>query len=1127
MQINITLKLKQALQFVCLFCLVLLTFGKTMAQGTLTTTNTPTSGITGASSGITFDLQNSSATARVLTTVNVYWDPAQSSNPTARLWVTTTSLSGPGSVTSPVWTAITGFVPITVTTAGIIPTFSGLNFTLAANTQYRFAIESTNGIKYGNSATTPNIYTTDSVSLQVGNYLLGGLNVGYALNPAPNLANNPRFFTGSVSFVAATPCSGTPTGGNSVSSVTGSCTGVGFNISSSTTLPTGTTGVTYQLQSASTIGGTYTNVGSSSPISTFYNLTQTSATAYQIVATCANGGGMVTFAPVFVPVSTVCYCTASGLSSAGGTAGITNFTLNTINRNSGVTAPYENHLNDTTSLIQGATYPFSVTIPTAYQDIRVHIWIDFNGDGDFVDAGEDVFSFSSSATNFPTVITGNINVPATAKTGYTRLRIRYDAYDTPGANNTPCGTSDYGQVEDYTINVIPCIPVTFKTQPTNQSTTCDGNASFTATVNATGSFPVYQWQYRTSPTGVFQNVPNSAPYSGTNTNTLTITNATAAMSGYEYRLSVSGTCTGANQSSSASLMVTQLVPVVTPASTTICAGSIQAISLTNTLGSVITINEGFDAGIPAGWATQNRSVPIGTVLSGWLQGSVAAAGYPAFSGAPNSFVYSDFNAGDQTGGGNIISNWLFTPSIGIKNGDILTFRTRQPGGTDYPDRLEVRLSSAGASTNVGTTATSVGDFTTLLLTINPSVITGVYPKAWTQFTVTVSGLATPVTGRIAFRVFTPDNGTGANQNQVGLDDVVYTSNGSSAQGVFSTTTPSGGANTIFTDPGATVAYTGNPLTTVYVNPAVTTTYAVTYTTPSGCISSSTSFTVTVNTPAAGSPTLSNTSVCVGNNTFLKLGGTLTGGPGFVHNFQVKAPGASSFTNITAGDVYSFSKDTLNFSGVPLSFNGYQFRDSISTGANCGSVISTVATLTVNPIPVVTISAAPRRNLFPGLTTTLTAAVSSATGTITYQWFRNGVAVPGATNSKLVVGIDGVGIYTVRATAQGCASADSTTTPQTITIGDSTDVTKLFIYPSPNNGKFQVRYFSDINSGSKAPSQVNVYDEKGARVFSKYYGLSSGYQQMNVDLGAHASGIYRVELSDTNGDRIKTGSVMVF
>ena len=58
----------------------------------------------------------------------------------------------------------------------------------------------------------------------------------------------------------------------------------------------------------------------------------------------------------------------------------------------------------------------------------------------------------------------------------------------------------------------------------------------------------------------------------------------------------------------------------------------------------------------------------------------------------------------------------------------------------FPDRLQVRMSTNGASTNVGSTATGVGDFTTLLLDINPNYTTNCYPNVWTQFTVTLSGL---------------------------------------------------------------------------------------------------------------------------------------------------------------------------------------------------------------------------------------------------------------------------------------------------------------------------------------------------------------------------------------------------
>ena len=53
----------------------------------------------------------------------------------------------------------------------------------------------------------------------------------------------------------------------------------------------------------------------------------------------------------------------------------------------------------------------------------------------------------------------------------------------------------------------------------------------------------------------------------------------------------------------------------------------------------------------------------------------------------------------------------------------------------------MRASTAGASTDVGTTATSVGVFTTLLLDINPTYTHTGYPNVWTQFTVTMSGVA--------------------------------------------------------------------------------------------------------------------------------------------------------------------------------------------------------------------------------------------------------------------------------------------------------------------------------------------------------------------------------------------------
>jgi len=172
-----------------------------------------------------------------------------------------------------------------------------------------------------------------------------------------------------------------------------------------------------------------------------------------------------------------------------------------------------------------------------------------------------------------------------------------------------------------------------------------------------------------------------------------------------------------------------------------------------------------------GWFLQNNSVPGGT--TGWFQGNPTV--FPAQAGPTNSYIGANFN---NTTGANTISNWLLTPVIEFRNGDVITFYTRTEPNAAFPDRLQVRLSTNGASTNVGTGPTDVGVFTTLLLDINPTYVsgtTGGYPVAWTQFTVTISGLSAATNGRLAFRYFVENGGpTGDNSSYIGIDTFAYT-----------------------------------------------------------------------------------------------------------------------------------------------------------------------------------------------------------------------------------------------------------------------------------------------------------------------------------------------------------------
>lgn len=195
------------------------------------------------------------------------------------------------------------------------------------------------------------------------------------------------------------------------------------------------------------------------------------------------------------------------------------------------------------------------------------------------------------------------------------------------------------------------------------------------------------------------------------------------------------------------------------------AGSAGAVDLT----------EGFEdiQDLPGkGWVQRNNSVPLG--IEGWSQGD--SGEFSAQSGTPDSYISANFNSAADLG---TISNWLLTPEVVLSSQTRISFWTRasDPEQPPFPDRLEVRLSTSGDSVDVGTTAESVGSFTTVLLTINPT-LTGQYPTTWTQYEIELDGIPEPTTGRIGFRYYVTDSGPfGDNGDLIGIDSVSITQPG--------------------------------------------------------------------------------------------------------------------------------------------------------------------------------------------------------------------------------------------------------------------------------------------------------------------------------------------------------------
>lgn len=192
-----------------------------------------------------------------------------------------------------------------------------------------------------------------------------------------------------------------------------------------------------------------------------------------------------------------------------------------------------------------------------------------------------------------------------------------------------------------------------------------------------------------------------------------------------------------------------------------------AFSLSST-ASADALTENFDDGLPAGWTVNNLSSPAGS--TSWFQGNTLE--FNAHQGAANSYLAADFHSGANVSD---ISTWLILPTSTYRNGDTLSFFTRTADMSFFPDNLEVRFSNVGG-TDVGNSAGSVGTFSTLLLSVNPSLGLFGYPETWTQYSVTLSGLSNATTGALAFRYLAGNGGPiGFNSNFIGIDTVNITS----------------------------------------------------------------------------------------------------------------------------------------------------------------------------------------------------------------------------------------------------------------------------------------------------------------------------------------------------------------
>lgn len=121
--------------------------------------------------------------------------------------------------------------------------------------------------------------------------------------------------------------------------------------------------------------------------------------------------------------------------------------LNTID-NSSTGQFYSDYTSISTWLSKDTQYTITITptwTGTSYAE-AYSVWIDYNRNGDFTDAGEQVFT---QAATTATSVSGIFTVPSNIASGSVRMRVSMQY----NANPTSCQSFTYGEVEDYTINL--------------------------------------------------------------------------------------------------------------------------------------------------------------------------------------------------------------------------------------------------------------------------------------------------------------------------------------------------------------------------------------------------------------------------------------------------------------------------------------------------------------------------------------------------------------------------------------------------------------------------------------------------------------------------------------------------
>ena len=625
-------------------------------------------------------------------------------------------------------------------------------------------------------------------------------------------------------------------------------------------------------------------------------------------------------------------------------------------------------------------------------------------------------------------------------------------------------------------------------QPANSTICAGANTSFSVT--ATGTSLGYQWYVSIDGGATFNILSNSAPYSNVNTSTMNITAATAGLNGYQYRCTVSSSCSPLN--SSAALLTVNSAPAITgqPANASVCAGNSASFSVTATGGGLTyqwqestdggTVYNNLSNGAPySNVTTATMTINPTTVgMNGYKYKCVVTGACPsaATSNPGTLTVGTALTITSQPANSTVCAG--ATTSFGVTvSGAVISYQWQEStnGGGSWNTVFNGGVYS-GATT---ATLTLTGVLASMNTYQYRCVVTGSCPPINSSPGILTVNTAPNVTSQ-------PSNSTICSTQNTSFS-IVATGTAISYQWQVSIT----GCAGAFSPLTNVAPYSGVTTATLNITNATTAMngYAYKCVVTGTCAPAATSncVTLTVNTPVAVTGQPAASTLCAGGNTSFTVAAS---GTTPAYQWQLSTDGGVTWNNIANGGVYSNATTaTLNLTGVTAGMTGYQYFCVVTGAAPCGAVNSNAAALTVNTAPAITTN--------PVAGTTICAAQNTsysvvANGTaLTYQWqvstdlgvtynaIANGGVYSGATSSTLTITAATVAMntYRYRCVISGTCAPAATSSAAILTV-----YTPVSITTAPANATIcstGTTSFSVVAAGTTPSYQWQLSTDGGA------------------------------------------------